>query len=675
MNLDETIVSMAVRVSVVVICKKEAALDETLEVLARECSEVGGECIVVDASEGSLDWIRDKHPWVEWVAYVPNISGASSIPEQRNIGVAYASAPIIAFCDAGGIPESGWLQSIIEPIEAGRWQYGCGPVRSTRPGVYRTINDVEEGDIVPSPPTANVAFTKKLFDQVGGFDERYAYGSDVDFAWRCAEVGEAPHCSKNAVMGMDWGPWTLQKRRSWRYGRARARLCRIHRGAWRTILRQQPEIIAYPGLQAFAVIGMFSGLVVSVAALIGVGGFSVAVLLLRWRNRNSERPWAVMLGHVIYGWAFWYEIGFGPRWKNQKKYDVVHSPVDVGGPYVKSLTNSLAGLGIRSRTGTQVSNSSLLNLMLAPFTPIWWRLRGARIWHIHWTWGHVLPYAQVKFVRRVERWWFGLHLAVAKKCGIRIVWTAHNLYPHVPVFDDDRAARCKLVAAADVVIVHDEVARDKIAREFSPKKIATIEQGYIDTPGAEREKARSERGLSTETINILGFGIIAPYKGYKTLLEAYSNLPKETAERTKIRIIGQCRDKDLLDELRKLRDGIDPQGENIVIEDRYLSEEELGAELAAADLCAFLFETSLNSSTRKTAARAGKLAIVRGVAEPGPGEWLVADVEGLEKAIKTFADLDQAERVRMEAAARDSMQRTWAECAGEVVQVYRSILK
>jgi glycosyltransferase involved in cell wall biosynthesis len=666
---------MAIRVSVVVICKKEAALDETLEVLARECGEAGGECIVVDASEGSLDWIRDKHPWVEWIEYAPNISGASSIPEQRNIGVAHANAPIIAFCDAGGIPETGWLQNIIDPIENERWQYGCGPVRSTRPGVYRTINDVEEGEVVASPPTANVAFTKKLFDQVGGFDERYAYGSDVDFAWRCAEAGEAPHCSKNAVMGMDWGPWTLQKRRSWRYGRARARLCRIHRGAWRTILKQQPEIIAYPGLQAFTVIGMLSGLVAPIAALFGISGFSVAVLLLRWRNRGSERPWAVMLGHVIYGWAFWYEIGFGPRWRNQEKYDVVHSPIDEGGPYVESLTQGLAGLGIRSRVGMQVSNSALLNLMAAPLTPIWWRMRGARIWHIHWTWGHVLPYAQVTFVRRVERWWFGLHLAVAKKCRMRIVWTAHNLYPHAPVFDDDRAARRKLVAAADVVIVHDEGAREKIAREFAPKKIETIEQGAIDLPTIERDTARAERGMRPDTINILGFGAIAAYKGYKTLLEAYSNLPKETAERTKIRIIGPCRDKDLLDELRKLRDRIDPQGENIVIETRYLSEEELAAEIAAADICAFLFEASLNSSTRKTAARAGKLAIVRGGGEPGLGEWLVEDAQGAARAIEILANLDQSERHKRESQARESMQRSWAECAGEVAQTYRRVLQ
>jgi len=658
---------MPVPVSVVVISKNEPALDDTLTALEKECGIFGGECIVVDASEQKLEWIREKHPWVVWIEYLPKISGASSIPEQRNIGVSAARGEIIAFCDSGGIPEDGWLESICEPIRSGEWQYGCGPVKSTRPGVYRTINDAEDGEVVDSPPTANVAFTRKLFDQVGGFDERYSYGSDVDFAWRCAALGEAPRCSKKAVMGMDWGPWALQKRRSWRYGRARARLCRIHRGAWRKILRTQPEIVAYPGIMVLCT-KMLSWALIQ--PMLGPGALGVAAwstLFLRWRNRHSEQPWAVMLGHIIYGWAFWFEAIFGPRWK-KPNIDVIHSPIDKGGPYVANLTRALTDVGVEALAWEGPTKSATINLLLAPVLPFWWRWRGARIWHLHWTWGHTHRIAQTRAIRWVERIWFTLHLRSAKLAGISLVWTAHNLYPHTPVFDDDRKARTAICKHAGLVIAHDEEAKAAVLEAFGAKHIDIIEQGNIEVAKVDREEARKSRGVGEESFVILGFGKIAKYKGYHTLLDAISFLSEETSKRVMVRIIGESEDNKYLAELKSRA------GENLHIEDRYLSEHELAEELAAADVCAFLFENSLNSSTRKTAGRAGKPAIVRGGGGARAGETLVHDTKTTAEAIENLYQAGAEQRQHIGETARATYGQTWTMCAVAHSDAYRRML-
>ncbi len=80
------------------------------------------------------------------------------------------------------------------------------------------------------------------------------------------------------------------------------------------------------------------------------------------------------------------------------------------------------------------------------------RLTGTRLVHLHWVFGFVLPGG--RRARRAAQCWFALVIAVIRLLGMRLVWTAHNVLPHEPVFADDRAARRRLVRASDLVIAH-----------------------------------------------------------------------------------------------------------------------------------------------------------------------------------------------------------------------------
>src|ERR1019366_2080068 len=74
--------------------------------------------------------------------------------------------------------------------------------------------------------SGNLAFRREAFNAVGGFDEAFTYGSDVDFSWRLTDAGYRLSSVPDAIIRHDWGTRRRQLRRSYVYGKARVRLYR-----------------------------------------------------------------------------------------------------------------------------------------------------------------------------------------------------------------------------------------------------------------------------------------------------------------------------------------------------------------------------------------------------------------------------------------------------------------
>jgi hypothetical protein len=53
-------------ISVVIIVKDEVFIQDTLVALREQCVMENAECIVIDASEGRINHIRDQNNWVDW---------------------------------------------------------------------------------------------------------------------------------------------------------------------------------------------------------------------------------------------------------------------------------------------------------------------------------------------------------------------------------------------------------------------------------------------------------------------------------------------------------------------------------------------------------------------------------------------------------------------------------
>ena len=279
-------------ISIVVISKDEPALDGTLADLGAQARDLGEpvEIMVVDASQARLDPIRRRHAaGTRWVAFQQPPGVTVSIPHQRNAGVREALGEIVVFTDAGCRPEPGWLERLIAPLYQGE-QVTAGTALDAagQPGLYGRAAQPTGPTYLAECPTINLAFRREAFDAVGGFDERFAYGSDVDFSWRLIEAGYRIRSVPDAVVRHDWGTWRRQLRRAYLYGRARTRLYRKHRHRLRGILRRDPVVVLYPvfllGLPLTLVFPLYPAL----------------LLIPAWRNR-SKGAVRVLVDHLTFG--------------------------------------------------------------------------------------------------------------------------------------------------------------------------------------------------------------------------------------------------------------------------------------------------------------------------------------------------------------------------------------
>jgi GT2 family glycosyltransferase len=137
-------------------------------------------------------------------------------------------------------------------------------------------------------PTLNFAFTRAVYDEVGGFDESFEYGSDVDFTWRLNDSGYKVRHVPDASIQHDYGAPRRQRRRSYIYGKARARLYLKHRSRRGDILRHDPMAVAYP----LFLLGLPLTLICPLYPLL--------LLIPAWRNR-SDGVIKVLVDHLWFG--------------------------------------------------------------------------------------------------------------------------------------------------------------------------------------------------------------------------------------------------------------------------------------------------------------------------------------------------------------------------------------
>lgn len=296
-------------ISIVVISKDEPELDATLTSVGAQAAVLDepSETIVVDASEGRLDHIAAAHPDVRWIAFDRPVGVRISIPHQRNVGVNAAGGDIIVFTDAGCRPHAGWLARLCAPLHAEDENVVAGIAIGPegRDGLYDQAA-LHAATYLDECPTINLAFRREVFDAVGGFDETFEYGSDVDFSWRVIEAGYRIR-GVDALVSHDWGDRRRQARRSFAYGKARARLYRKHRSRLRRLPRREPMVAVYPIFLLGLPVALALSFLPALWTTLIFPGYLTLLLVPAWRNRRNGAG-RVIVDHLLYGMGVLAEV-------------------------------------------------------------------------------------------------------------------------------------------------------------------------------------------------------------------------------------------------------------------------------------------------------------------------------------------------------------------------------
>jgi uncharacterized protein (DUF1919 family) len=282
-------------ISIIITVKNDRGINDTLLYIEKLSTKYTYEVIVVDASEGKLDDIRNKYKNVNWIEFKNSKLKKVTIPEQRNIGIQNAKGDIIVFIDASCIPSSNWLDELVKPIVEESEYIVMGKTGTTD---KISLNDLYYQKIrskyVDEAPTINLAISMSVIKRTGYFDESFEYGSDGDFTLRAGENGYLIYYQSSAFLTHNWGGINQEITRNINYGKGRLRVILKHfRYRYLFLFGKDSPMLVYPLLILSIAISFFFPWYLVI--------FLSLALLLILKNIRDPDPHKIVLKHFVYG--------------------------------------------------------------------------------------------------------------------------------------------------------------------------------------------------------------------------------------------------------------------------------------------------------------------------------------------------------------------------------------
>lgn len=223
------------RVSIVIPCRDSGeTLGAQLAALEGQLENPTAEVVVAD--NGSTD---DTRQVVEAFskrgvkASLIDASRAPGINVARNVGVCASVGELILLCDADDLVSEGWVAAYWRAYETGARLVGGQLIHIDSGGnlLRREPTGLNTHlGYLPWPQGANCGFARSVYDEIGGFDERYKGGGDeTDFFWRAQISGYELEFVSEASVRYTSRPSVIS---AWRqhasYGRSEVELFRAY---------------------------------------------------------------------------------------------------------------------------------------------------------------------------------------------------------------------------------------------------------------------------------------------------------------------------------------------------------------------------------------------------------------------------------------------------------------
>jgi beta-1,4-mannosyltransferase len=338
-------------------------------------------------------------------------------------------------------------------------------------------------------------------------------------------------------------------------------------------------------------------------------------------------------------------------------------PDDAGNnPYGELLCRALERLGVEVEFALELDESFL-------------ETNRGRVNVLHLNWPHFDYYHEDADLMGARMRRFVARLELARALGYKLVWTAHNIYPHnrrhQAIDHECRVAICRLATA---VITHCDAARAEVERRFAPRSaLFVIPHGhFIDVYARKftRSEARADLGIPPDAFVYGFFGSMQAYKGLEELIEAFCGLGQQDAW---LVAVGGGR-PEYLERLGAIGGG----APRIVLRTfPRAPSEEITRVLEAADVATLPFTATMTSGTVMLALSwprpvlAPALGCLPMTVAPGGGILYDPLASGA-----LLGALEAARRLDLDAAARAAFEGVrrfdWDTIARATVEVYRA---
>lgn len=264
---------------------------------------------------------------------------------------------------------------------------------------------------------------------------------------------------------------------------------------------------------------------------------------------------------------------------------------DKSNPYASLLYNNIIALGHK----------------VTEFGP-WSAVRKNDIVHVHWPERYLAQPDSI--TAKVKSLAFFELIRMAKCRGAKVIWTVHNLANHesgmplcdVPIFQlfiDQVDGTINLSRYAESLMLEQFPQLDNVKRYIIPHgHYRDVYRSYVS-----RNEARKKVQVPLDSRVIAFIGQIRPYKNVDTLIKVF----REISDKDLRLLIGGTPSGGItVTDLESLCKGDD----RIVLQARFLSQEEISNYFAAADLVVLPFQNVLNSGSVLLSLSLGKPVLV-----------------------------------------------------------------
>lgn len=252
-----------------------------------------------------------------------------------------------------------------------------------------------------------------------------------------------------------------------------------------------------------------------------------------------------------------------------------------------------------------------------------------------------------------------------------LLYICHNVLPHEMHWWDSWLAQ-KALQWGTQFIVQSEREKKRLIALMPKARVSIVPHPIYDmftNQKISKEEARKRLGLPLDAPVLLFFGIIRKYKGLKSILTAMPEIRNRLGKVTLL-VAGECWEdtRYYLEMIKKL--GI---GDSVIIENRYIPNEEVGLYFSAADVLIAPYEEFTGSGVVRMAQGFGIPVLPAFfLAQRNPPEDQALDPHSLADEVIRFFSGNQEESMTI-AIEGLYVSPSWDQIVNVIIDSFRGV--